>query len=220
MASSDVSRPSGRFCNAVIACSRIATASRLAGARGRLGAGLAKIGHRLRPHLAPEGVIGQHLGLLGAPLRVQSALDGGQDARVQRAPPLTAGSCRPTPWVRAWVEAVLQVGEEAGLEQELRLLEPREPRAERLLRHLHGGGEQGEGHVLSDDRGGACRSRFSSGPRRSMRGGDDGLDGGGHLDGGEGLTRRYSPLPPPAPGSRPASVRTLRERMDCPRCAR
>ncbi len=130
-------------------------------------------------------MIGQHFGLLGAALRVE-LLDGGQDASVQRAPPRLQQAPVGHAVGEGVREAVFEVGKEARLEQELRLLEPREPRAQRLLGHLDGGGEQREGHVLADD-GGGLQEPLLLRPEAVDAGGDDGLHGGGHLDGGERL---------------------------------
>ena len=117
-----------------------------------LGAGLTEVRDRLLPQLAPHGMVGQPLDVLGQPVRI-AAFDGADDPGVQGlAPVLEQGAVGDFMGERV-LEGVLGIRKEARLVQKLGRLQMREPPLHRILRRLRHGVEQHEGHVLADDRG-------------------------------------------------------------------
>ena len=154
MACSVRSRLSGRCRSASSACSKPADRLPVGRARHRLRAGLAEIGDGLLPHLAPERVVGQALDVLGEPVGVE-ALDGLDDPGVERAPALLEQAAVGHLVGERVLEGVLEVGEEARLVEELGGLEVGEAvGAARPSGSSAIACEQGDGHVLADDRGG------------------------------------------------------------------
>ena len=78
--------PSGRCSRATSACSKHATASRLA-ERQCLVARLAAVGDGLVPHLAPQGMVRQPFHLVGEPVGIV-LFDGCDNAAMEQALPL------------------------------------------------------------------------------------------------------------------------------------
>ena len=219
MACSSVSGVSGRCASASSACSkqRPPPGGR---ARERLGAGLAEIGHGLVPHLAPEGVVGQPLDLLGEPVGVES-LDRLDDPRVEAAPALLEQAAVGHLVGQGVLEGVLELRERGASRRGTR--RPggaRAPVGAARRASSAMAWSSANGHVLADDGGGLeqplllraaagrCAPPGPPGPwpapgwRRRARSGD----------------RRRAPRR--GPPSRPASARSPRGRTGCPRSAR
>ena len=171
------------------------------------------------PTARPERVVRQPLDLLGQTIRIE-CLDRLHDPGMERAPPLLEQAAVGDLVGERVLEGVFEVGEQARLVEELRRLKLGEAASELVLGQIGDGLEQGERHVLADDRGATGAAAC---PRaRAGR-----------------CARPAWPAPWPAPGcsrwawradrrparrrarsSRPASGRSLRGRTDCPPCAR
>ena len=121
-------------------------------AGGRSGARSAQIAHRLRPRLAPQGVVGEQLDLLRAPPAVQP-LEGLHDPAVQLPTPVLEEAAVRHLMRQRVLERVLEIGEEMGLVQELGGLEVGELPPQRRLVHVGDGLEHRVRHILPDDRG-------------------------------------------------------------------
>ncbi len=107
--------------------------------------------------------------------------------RAWRVPPALVEEASVGHLVRERVlERVFEVGEEARLVEELGRLEMGEPSAQLLLTLVRDRHQQGEGHILADDRG-RLEQAFVFWRESVDPGGEDGLDRGRNLDLGEGL---------------------------------
>ena len=90
------------------------------------------------------------------------------------------------------LEGVDQLGEQARLVQELGVLEMGETQAERLFRQLHHGLEEGQGDLCTHNRCGLEQALLLWGQAVDTRC-QDGLHGGWHLQGWEGLCHAIGP---------------------------
>ena len=175
---------------------------------------------RLLPHLAPERVVGQPLDVLGQAVWDGAPRSASTIAGVEAPPPILEQAPVGHVVGQGVLEGVLEIREEPRLVEELGGLEVARPAAERLLRLLRDGLEEGEGHVLADD-GGGLEQPLVLGREPVDAGGQDGLGRRRDL---QGLRRPRQAVGararPPGPSSRPASGRSPRGRRGCPRSAR
>ena len=88
--------------------------------------------------------------------------------RVEGAPPVLEQAAVGDLVGQRVLEGVLEVRDEPGLVQELGGLQGREPTSQRVLGDVRDGLQEGERHVLADDRG-RLEERLASGGSRSIR---------------------------------------------------
>ena len=169
------------------------------------GAGLLAVGHGLVPHLAPQGMVGQAFDLLGQPLG-RERLEGLDNARMQRPPPLLQETAVGHLLRQGMLEGVGGLGEAVGLIEELGRLEVRQTLLQGRLRQLGDGLQQRHGDIHANDRGGLQEAlglrRQAVDARRQHR-----LHGGRELEvrqGGRG--RGDWPVGAPCPASCSTSV--------------
>ena len=137
------------------------------GALVRPGAGPLAVGHGLVPHLAPQGMVGEPFDLLSSPVG-RECLKHLYQARVQPPPPLQQKAAIGHLVCQSMLEGVLRLGEQAGLIQELCRLQVRQAAVQRRLGTSAMAWSSGKGTWVPTTAA-VCRSRFSSGGRRSMR---------------------------------------------------
>jgi hypothetical protein len=104
----------------------------IGGARGRLRSRLTEIPEGPLPELAADRMVGQPLDLLCESIAMDH-LDGGHQAGMESAPPLTEQAPIRHLVGEGVLERVLQLREEARFIEELRRLQAGEPGAERLV---------------------------------------------------------------------------------------
>ena len=134
----------------------------------RARAGLGKIPHGLFPDLAADRVIGEPLHLLGKTLGIER-FDDLDDPRVQRLLPLVQQAAVGDLVGQPVLERVLDVGEEAGLIQELGRLQVRESSLRAISSGCSAIASSSENGTSTPITAAACSRRFSSGGSRSMR---------------------------------------------------
>jgi hypothetical protein len=125
-------------------------------------------------------MVGEPLRLLTQAIRVVP-LDGGDDGGVELPATIVEESSVGDLMGQRVLERVFQIGKQAGLVEELGRLQVEEPATQLLLGELGNGEEEGEGHVLADDRGRLEKLlvlRLQSVDPR----GQDGLHSGGNVD--------------------------------------
>ena len=149
-----------------------------------LGAGLLKVGDRLRPVLAQKRMVGQPVDMLGQPVRI-GPLDGLHDQPVKCAPPLMEQGTVGDLVCQRVLEGVLDIRQEPDLAQEFRGLEAFDRSVQFILGDLGNSLQQAKRHVLPEHR---CRlqERLIRGAKPVYAGGDHGLDRRGDLDGRQG----------------------------------
>jgi hypothetical protein len=102
------------------------------------GASVVAVGHGFVPHLAPEGVVGQPVDLLGHPLPGER-LHGLDNQGMQRPPSLQQETPIGHLMRQGVLEGVFQLGEEARLVEELRGLQAGQALVDGGLGHLRDG---------------------------------------------------------------------------------
>ncbi|HSE94534.1 MAG TPA: hypothetical protein VLD61_01500, partial [Methylomirabilota bacterium] len=122
----------------------------IGGAGEGLGPSLSEVRDGPAPRLTPEGVVSELFDVLCQPFGMEP-LDGFYDLAIESAPPVVEEAPVGHVMGQGVLEGVLEVREEPRLVEELGGLEGGEAAAERFLRFLDDGLEEGEGHVLADD---------------------------------------------------------------------
>jgi hypothetical protein len=115
------------------------------------GSSLAAVGYSLVPYLTPQGVVGQSVHLLGQPVGIQ-LLHGHHNAGVQHPSPLLQQAAVGHLVGEGMLEGVLPLGEQARLVEELGPLELGQTAVQRLLCAVGNGLEQGQGHLMANNR--------------------------------------------------------------------
>ena len=163
-------------------------------ARECLRSRLPQVAGRPIPELGVPGVTSEPLNVLAQPLGIE-ALEGFHDPGMEPALLLPQQRVIGYPTRQPVLEDVVGFLEEADVIKELGGPEASQGVAELGLRHLGDGLEQGDGHILSDDRRGLEQGlvtrREAVDPRRQDR-----LDGGRHP---ERLGRLRQAIVPPLP---------------------
>ena len=133
-------------------------------------------------------MVGQPFDLLGQTVGIEP-FDGFDDAGVQGPPPLLQETAVGHLVGEGVLEGVLELGEEAGLVEELGGLQVAEAAAQLLLGQLRDGLQEGEGHLGADD-GRGLEEPLLLGRQAVDARRQDGLHRGGDLQAVEGLARR------------------------------
>ncbi len=160
-------------------------------ARHGLAPCLPVIQQRLVPDLAPEGMVGQAVNMVGQAVACER-LKGLDDPRVQHPPPLWEQTAVRHLVGQRVLEGVGVFRDEVGLVEELGRLEVSEAVVHGCLRHLGNRLQQRYGHLQADDRG--CLQQALLGrwqavdPCRQHR-----LHGRRHLHGWQGLRQVIGP---------------------------
>src|SRR5207253_3908637 len=124
----------------------------MSGSRQCLRSALAKIEHRLVPHLSSVGVVGQALDMFRDSVTVES-FDHLDDASVEKTSTFLEDAPVSHLVSQGVLEDVLRIGKERRLIQELCRLQMREMAMQVCLRLVDDGLKQPKGYVLPDDRG-------------------------------------------------------------------
>jgi hypothetical protein len=134
----------------------------------------------LVPHLAPQGMVGQAVQLLGHPLPGER-FKGLDNAGMQRPPPLQQEAAVRDLMGEGVLEGVLVLGEEPCLVEELGALQGGQVMLEHRLRHVGNRVQQRPGHLHAND-GRRLQQALLLGwqPVDTRR--QHGLHGGGDLD--------------------------------------